>query len=81
MSWSFQETVLLLRIIRNNPCSCLKDCNACLVTHDRFGKFERRLQLPAIRLKQDQVSAKMTDGVLEVVIGKESDTGKTIHIQ
>jgi hypothetical protein len=39
------------------------------------------LQLPAIRLKQDQVSAKMTDGILEVVVGKESESGKIIQIQ
>lgn len=53
------------------------------VTERQYGQFRRTFQLPG-DADEDQVSAKMKDGILTVAIGRKAETatkGKTITVE
>lgn len=50
----------------------------CLISERSYGKFQRRLTLPA-DADTDRIEAKYRHGVLKVTIGKDKDSARSIR--
>lgn len=50
----------------------------CLISERSYGKFQRRLTLPA-DADTDRIEAKYRHGVLKVTIGKDEDSARSIR--